>query len=336
MSQTFEDEDSIRSYLLGKLSLEEQQRLEERLLTDNKLFEQLQVIEEDLIDDYVAGTLPASDLERADKHLLSAPQRRQDVRFARAMSRYVSERSAVNQVAGETEKLTQGSSWWQRLSALFRIENPLVGFALASLLLISVLACLALWLRSERLQRQFDQLSSARNSPIPQPGANPQLATYENDRLAEELRQEREQRLRAEQALAELQNQNKGRPPAVAPSPTRQPAFFTVALTPGSVRGAGEMVRFSPPVEATTIQLRLALPAADYQRYRAVIETDEGQSILSRSNLRAIASGQARSVVLSLPATLLKPGDYQLKLSGVTPGGSSEDVASYTFRILPK
>jgi hypothetical protein len=41
----------------------------------------------------------------------------------------------------------------------------------------------------------------------------------------------------------------------------------------------------------------------------------------------------ARSIGLTLPATVLKPGEYELRLTGVTEGGVIEDVGFYYFDV---
>src|SRR2546423_14996289 len=83
------DEKLIRSYLLGGLSSEERTRFEERLLADDAYFQQLLCVEEDLIDDYLAGKLTAQERAQFDAGFLNAPERRQDLRFAKAFKQYV-------------------------------------------------------------------------------------------------------------------------------------------------------------------------------------------------------------------------------------------------------
>jgi len=70
------DERQICQYLLGKLEQEQQRRLEERLMTQDHLFEQVQVLEDELIDEYLKNALSPQDKEDFEKHFLSAPERR--------------------------------------------------------------------------------------------------------------------------------------------------------------------------------------------------------------------------------------------------------------------
>ena len=84
-----EDQRSIRRYLLGELPAEEGERLEERLLTDEEFFQELLVGEDELIDLFLRGDLDAAEREHFTQHFLAAPERQQQLSFARALHKYV-------------------------------------------------------------------------------------------------------------------------------------------------------------------------------------------------------------------------------------------------------
>jgi hypothetical protein len=115
------------------------------------------------------------------------------------------------------------------------------------------------------------------------------------------------------------------------PSPSN---FFPITLTPGAVRDAGEMKRIAIPASADGAQLRLELASDAYQSYRATLQTDEGREIFTGDNLKAEATGGGKVVVLSFPSRLLTNGDYQVKLRGITTGGTPEDIGNYYFRVV--
>src|SRR5690242_7737938 len=85
-----EDEVLIRRYLLGELAEQEQGKLEERLFSDDDLFKLLQVAEDELMEDYLEGSLSSQERKFFETHFLAAPERRQKLRFATALDRYVS------------------------------------------------------------------------------------------------------------------------------------------------------------------------------------------------------------------------------------------------------
>lgn len=94
MEQTPE-QDELRLYLLGLLPQERLPRLEERLLTDEELYEELLIAEDELIDQYLAGELPARELEGFESHFMNAPERSQQLRFAASLRRFVNDEGAT-------------------------------------------------------------------------------------------------------------------------------------------------------------------------------------------------------------------------------------------------
>ena len=84
--------DEIMQYLLGILPEEAQQRVEQRLLTDEDFFEELLAGEDELTDLYLNEDLSSEDRDRFESHFLSTPERHRQLKFAKALSRYVSEK----------------------------------------------------------------------------------------------------------------------------------------------------------------------------------------------------------------------------------------------------
>ncbi|MBV9211645.1 MAG: hypothetical protein JOZ52_13485, partial [Acidobacteria bacterium] len=86
-----EDDLTFRKYLLEELSPEEQSEVEERLFLNAESFQQLEMVEDELIDDYVYGELSPRERERFDNIFLTTPERRESLRVAQALSRYTPE-----------------------------------------------------------------------------------------------------------------------------------------------------------------------------------------------------------------------------------------------------
>ncbi len=99
--------DEIRQYLLRQLSEDQQQSIEQRLLVEDDLFEELEITETQLVDDYVAGNLTSEENKQFDEHFLSTPERRQSLQFARVFRRYVDSRPIPRNHRAV-------KSWWQR------------------------------------------------------------------------------------------------------------------------------------------------------------------------------------------------------------------------------
>ncbi|MET0551470.1 MAG: hypothetical protein ABW221_00430 [Vicinamibacteria bacterium] len=73
-------------YLLGHLSPEEEERLEIEYLAGADAFVLVQEAEHDLIDDYVAGRLSSDDVQRFEQRLLPRPEMEERIAFARALA----------------------------------------------------------------------------------------------------------------------------------------------------------------------------------------------------------------------------------------------------------
>ena len=90
----------ITQYLLGSLSSEETERLDELSLSDDEFAGRLQVVENELIDAYVEGELSGQTLQQFNSFYLSSPKRCERVRFAQALHT-VAGRAAVSGEASE-------------------------------------------------------------------------------------------------------------------------------------------------------------------------------------------------------------------------------------------
>ena len=107
MKEQSEDEVVLRQYLLGALTQEEHALVEERLFLNPDYFRQLQAAEDDLIDDYVYEELPVADRDRFETHFLSDPVRRQDLKIAQALRKYIAVEAEAKSPASTSAGYTQ-------------------------------------------------------------------------------------------------------------------------------------------------------------------------------------------------------------------------------------
>ena len=260
--------EKIREYLLGKSTSEDSAFVEERLLADDEFYQQLLVVEDELVDQYLAGLLPGSEREPFENYFLASPQRRQKLRFTRNLKKYVSraeaeraplaDHSSVVPVRADvppapSRPLKRFSFW----------SNPILSYSLAAAAVIVVaLVGLVFW----------------------------------NSR-----------------------------------SDTGK--VLAVELVPGLTRGDETIKQIDMPADTGTVQLQLrAANISSYKTYRAILQTIAGSEISRPDNLRPDPASPDR-IICPISATLLKPGDYSLKLSGLNQQGEYEDIARYYFRI---
>ena len=137
-------------------------------MTEEPFLDELRLEEEELIDDYVAGGLTPDERTRFEQHFLVTEERRSQLRFARALGRYVNERGGGALVSdrgegsgrGRTQGEPGGPTWGERLRALWgpRGWAPRAAWAIAAVAVVAV----ALWLllpRAPRAPRTFAALT---------------------------------------------------------------------------------------------------------------------------------------------------------------------------------
>ena len=93
MARNYNEQTAIRQYLLKQLSDADQQAFELRLLTDDALSEELEIVEDELIDEYLANELSEEERVSFEKTFLAHPERQRKLKGGRALKRYLGTRS---------------------------------------------------------------------------------------------------------------------------------------------------------------------------------------------------------------------------------------------------
>src|SRR5690348_11642157 len=94
MSLDRNDEQRIKSYLLGGLVQEEMRELEERLLREEEFANQVLLIEDELIEDYTLGELSDKERQQFEKYFLTTPRRRRKLLMVEGLRERASVRNA--------------------------------------------------------------------------------------------------------------------------------------------------------------------------------------------------------------------------------------------------
>jgi anti-sigma-K factor RskA len=84
----------MRNYLLGTLATDRRNELEERILSDSDVYEELLLSEEELIDQYVAGSLSTEEEQQFETHFLITAERQNNLRFGRLLKIYLNSNPA--------------------------------------------------------------------------------------------------------------------------------------------------------------------------------------------------------------------------------------------------
>lgn len=87
MALNRDDQDRIRGYLLGQLSDDEQQKIEERLMIEDDLLQELEISKDEVIENYCAGELTPKEQEWLEQHFLASSEGKFRKQFALSLDR---------------------------------------------------------------------------------------------------------------------------------------------------------------------------------------------------------------------------------------------------------
>jgi hypothetical protein len=307
-SQEFAD-DTIRRFLLGRLKTAEQSTFEEHLFTDDRLEARVRLAEFDLADEYALERLSVVDREAFDQNFLLSDRRRRTLNISIALrDRFV----ATSNVATVVTKISIG----ERLQRMFGFNQRAWRLGFAVVIALVLLGAAWLVLRRPRIAERIGETIFRRHAPVPAQSPNvPRPAAHANN--------------------TSLAPEHSSTPSPMPPhEPTASPAILSVALFRGTPRGQAELPRIDLPKGEHDI-VRLQLPLKSHQTgvYRAELLTSENQSIFTGESLESTDADKG-NIEFDVPARLLKPGDYQIRL-GRPANETRRGETKYYFRVLP-
>lgn len=327
MATDLNNENVIERYLLGELPEEQQVEIEDRAFTDKEYFATITAVENDLIDEYVRMELSETDRQRFEGRFLASANRRKRIEFAKSLAKISTESVATERQLNSTPRV----SWRESLEAFFRSLNPAAKFAMAVVTLFAVAGAAWLTIETLRLRNQLAQLqadSQTQQSERESLERQVQQERQRNEELAAQLDQEKQQRQQTDESLRQLTEN------AEAPVPVPQPVIASLTLLPGISRGGTDKPNLVVPANARLVRLQIGIdPEEPYKTFAVELRTEAGRQVWTRANLTARARRGVRAAILTLPATVLQSGAYELRLSGVAEGGATEDVGFYYFDV---
>jgi hypothetical protein len=283
--------------------------------------------EQQIAERYLLGQLGEDEARRFEEHYLHCAECLDRLAAAEGLQRGL--RRVAEEEVARVAVVRAGA-----FAALSRfLGSRQAPLALTLLLVVALLpAGLLLW----RVSRLEQTLASRPAVPAPVrtpapavPGVDPRLeaqleeARGESRRLAGELNAERRRR---EEVAGEL-------------SRAREPQVNVPVLSLAPERsgpGEGEPTHRialgplgSPP---RWILLSLELDGPEYPRYRAALAGSDGRVLWRGDSLRPDATG---SLTLSLHSSLLRSGDFAVRVEGMPAAGPPVPVASFPFRVTP-
>jgi len=331
MSADLKSEKLITQYLLGELPEEQQVEIEDRAFSDQDFLASITSVENDLIDEYVRNEMPAADRRRFESRFLASESRRKRVEFAKALAQMLPEIRVTER--GTRKVSATRVSWRDALAAFINGLNPAGKIALATAILVILVGGAWLFTQTLTLRNQLKQLQAQQSSrENSQQTLEQQLASERrrNEELAAQLHQEKQQRAQSDESLRQLTE-------TVTPQQTEAPPSIIASLTllPGISRGANTQPKLVLPPNASVARLQIGIePEEDYESFGVELRTASGRPVWMRDSLTARSSRGGRSIRLTLPASALLPGEYELRLKGIPDTGPPEDVGFYYFQVM--
>lgn len=305
MKSERQDDELLRSYLLGELPEQDADRLERRLLAEDDLFELAEAVEADLLAAVDRGGLAPEVRERVLRRLASSPQGRERLALARSLNVLADGQDA--RTGNENVK-----PFLRRAPAF--PPPPIHWMALAAcLILLAGLGWFA-WQHRGQASRVTSQVAVHTPAPAPQPPAPAAAPTPQP----------------ASPPVVKPPRPAPGR--SAPPKEPRQvvlPAVVTLSLM--TSRGAGaedvEQLRLSPGTRRAEVQID-AGDLDDAKSFSVVIRQEQ-VTVWQKSGLKVTHLHWGPALVADVPARFFAPGRYEV---AVTAEGESE--RSQVFEVV--
>ncbi len=321
IQEKFDNEKEIRRFLLGELTDDERSAFEERFIAEAELFDEIGVVEDELIESFVRGTLSTVEKAKFEQNFLTTKTRRQRVAFTREMFAKLAAEKEV--IVKKTETIAENQSVWNSLVNLFKTPRLAFGAALAILVLV-----FGLWFSVFRNAENQPQIVR-QITPTPMVLPTPQeIENNSNGAVDSNVNSANKSEANKNLPNTNAENLNKNQPKDAIP----KPVIATIALFAGTVRSEGKMVELNLTKDTKGANFQLDLESSDYQTYRAEIVDADGGVIYRSGKIPARKS----KLNAYFPTAKLKKGDYFVKLYGFNSKGEEESAADFQFRVNQK
>jgi anti-sigma factor RsiW len=329
-------------YLLGSLSEPEKSRLEAEFFVNDASFEELEIAEDELIDDYVREELSADERRKFRAKLMTSPRIVERVNFAKAFAeKTAAALSQTPEANPETEfsraqpaaKTKKG--WWEK----YFVAQPAFRTAFAAGALI-ILGGAVLLIGSLRLRAESNRLVAEREAVQRQKEELARQSAEErakNEQLAADLQRQQEQLAAAQKQYEDQRRNQKPETPGFTVG-----SIVPLLLFPGGTRSVGsEGVAADSDLllqpETSAAALTLGLERNEYRSYRVSVRRADGKVVFSRAGLTPRSEPSGDFLSISVPARSLTPNDYTVIVAGKSAAGQYEQVSSgYRFRVPTK
>jgi hypothetical protein len=321
MREVTDNEKILVQYLLGTLTEEQRLQVEGKFLGDDRLYERLLALEDELFYDYAQGKLSPAEREQFEKRFLTSEQYRKKAVLASALIHKISEPASVERTMSTTTDREPQFSW-PSLKAYFSIQSRVIKFSLVALA-VMLLGLILLVVGNRKLRNDFAQLRAEQSLQEDRLRRQAQQERARAEELNLKLQREIDENALLKQELSKLQAQSAGQGELL-------PSVISHVLEPSVVRDqATGMKKLYIPPSVRLLKLQLNLKGE--VEYQVTLLTVEGTERWSQGMLRMKRRDAGQAIVVSLPSRLLEEGDYELRLKGIASDRTQEETGNYYY-----
>ena len=290
--------------------------------------------EHQIIDLYLMGKLPAEEAARFEEHYLSCPECLDRLEEAESMQR------GFKRAAGQDAARLAATRQLALLAWLTRLgRSRQMAFLLLALFAVAALPGGLAFRKIEDKNRELEgtrqalkkaqERAQVADQALKKERGRSQAAgsqTAEAEKLRKELEASRSELARERETSTGLAEQLEQ---------ALRPQANIAILALGIERSAGPADKptasYVLPKTPQSIVIYLTIDATGHPAYRVVLRAPQGKELWRGTDFHEMDG----LLTLSLPSTMLKPGDYTLTAEGITPGGKPVPAGRFTFRVLP-
>jgi anti-sigma factor RsiW len=277
--------------------------------------------EHQIADRYVQGTLPEAERERFEDHYLSCQECLDRLELAESVQRGFQRMAAQDLERLSAARQLAVVAWLTRLGRSRQMAVLVMALLVFAILPVGV--ALRGFSGSAGHDQELARTRSALEQERQRSSAEARSAAEAEKRLQasqSDLAAEREARARTQEQLAQA----------------FQPEANTPILNLDVERGGGtpgdkptNLLRLPASVRWVVLAPQVEPPF--HSPYRAILRDGHGREL---RRIEGLQPNEREALSLSLPTSLLPPGDYSLSVEGLTPGGKPIPAGRFTFRVL--
>ena len=299
MKEEAANDSLLRQFILGKVEEDVRERMEGLFLTDDVMRERILAAEQDLVEDYLEGSLTPEEKERFLLRYARTPEQQRKLRITRSIKDWAITEAAEGSApevdleqsardgridgsgnADDARELGSRLSGWKTIRTRPAFLIPIAAVIVLAIVLGIVL--LDRWREQRKhfaIEQEFARLNSSAS-------------------------------LRDSPAGAE-----------------------SVTLTPLTLRGSDSSPEVIPRADVASVELRLRwLRREEYPSYRAVVRRVRDGESFTAPEVRSV-EGDGKTIRLRLPPLILTRGTYQIRLTGNTADGATGATEEYQFTV---